>query len=178
MSLNSYNSTTGELTNIASGSRTWIGTKAEWQALVSSGTAPKNCLVAIIDDVTEDIDHQITTSDWLDDTNYFLVDADYRRYLTKKGNTCHLHFLCACATPSTSWVNVLKIPEGANPAHSFVGTAANPYNSDTNVVNLQYNIINPAQGSDYYLQLRWGETPPSGSSYISYFVDITYVTEK
>lgn len=50
MSLNTYNPSTQALTNIASGSRIWTGTKEEWQALVNAGTAPKNCLVAITND--------------------------------------------------------------------------------------------------------------------------------
>ena len=42
MSLNKYNPTTGELTNIASGSRIWTGTKEEWATLVQAGTALRN----------------------------------------------------------------------------------------------------------------------------------------
>ena len=66
MSLNKYNPTTGELTNIASSSRIWTGTKAEWNALVQAGTAPRNVLVAITDDeqapsdtVTEDDENAV-----------------------------------------------------------------------------------------------------------------------
>lgn len=50
MSLNTYDSSSGTLTNIASGSRIWTGTKEEWAALVQAGTAPRNVLVAITDD--------------------------------------------------------------------------------------------------------------------------------
>lgn len=50
MSLNTYDSSSGTLTNIASSSRIWTGTKAEWNALVQAGTAPRNVLVAITDD--------------------------------------------------------------------------------------------------------------------------------
>lgn len=50
MSLNTYDSSSGTLTNIASSSRVWTGTKAEWNALVQAGTAPRNVLVAITDD--------------------------------------------------------------------------------------------------------------------------------
>lgn len=50
MSLNKYNSTTGQLENIASGARTWVGTKAAYESARQAGTLPTNCLIAITDD--------------------------------------------------------------------------------------------------------------------------------
>ena len=50
MSVSRYNSTTGELEAIASGSRTWVGTKSAYQAEKQAGTLPTNCLVVITDD--------------------------------------------------------------------------------------------------------------------------------
>ena len=50
MSLNTYNAQTQSLTNIASGSRTWIGTKAEHDAARQAGTLPLNAMICITDD--------------------------------------------------------------------------------------------------------------------------------
>lgn len=52
MSINKYNPTTGSLEAISQG-RVWVGTKAEWEATVQSGSYPKNVLVAITDDEQE-----------------------------------------------------------------------------------------------------------------------------
>lgn len=59
MSLNKYDSSTGELINIASGSRTWIGTKAAYDAAKQAGTLPLNALICITDD-EEDYCHYST----------------------------------------------------------------------------------------------------------------------
>ena len=53
MSLNRYNSTTGQLDNIASGQRVVIYTKAAYEAAKSAGTLPADTLVMITDDVKE-----------------------------------------------------------------------------------------------------------------------------
>lgn len=52
MSVNKYNASTGELTNIASGQRTWVGTRAAYDAAKTAGTLPNNCLIIITDDET------------------------------------------------------------------------------------------------------------------------------
>ncbi len=65
MSINKYNATTGSLEAISQG-RVWVGTKAEWEATVQSGSYPKNVLVAITDDETEvnavDVTSQLTNT--------------------------------------------------------------------------------------------------------------------
>ncbi len=55
MSINKYNAITGSLEAISQG-RVWIGTKAEWEATVQSGSYPKNVLVAITDDEQGPVD--------------------------------------------------------------------------------------------------------------------------
>lgn len=59
MSVNRYDASTGELVTLASGTRTWIGTKAAYEAAKSAGTLPNNCLIAITDD-EEDHNHYST----------------------------------------------------------------------------------------------------------------------
>ena len=59
MSLNKYNAITGELENIASGQRTWVGTRAAYDAAKQAGTLPTNALVCITDD-EEDYCHYST----------------------------------------------------------------------------------------------------------------------
>lgn len=59
MSLNKYNATTGELENIASGQRTWVGTRAAYDTAKQAGTLPTNALICITDD-EEDYCHYST----------------------------------------------------------------------------------------------------------------------
>lgn len=60
MSLNKYDSSTGELTNIASGSRIWTGTKAAYDAQKQAGTLPNNALIVITDDEQQTEAEQIS----------------------------------------------------------------------------------------------------------------------
>lgn len=53
MSLNTYDSSSGTLTTIASASRLWTGTKAQYDAQKTAGTLPNNCLIVITDDEVE-----------------------------------------------------------------------------------------------------------------------------
>lgn len=53
MSVNRYDPETGSLTAIASGSRTWIGTKAQFNEQKTAGTLPQNCIAIITDDEQE-----------------------------------------------------------------------------------------------------------------------------
>lgn len=50
MSVNRYNASTGELTSLATGSRTWVGTREAYEQAKQAGTLPNNCLIAITDD--------------------------------------------------------------------------------------------------------------------------------
>ena len=53
MSVNKYDSTTGTLTTLATGDRTWVGTKAAYDAQKQAGTLPNDCLIVITDDEVE-----------------------------------------------------------------------------------------------------------------------------
>lgn len=79
MSLNTYDSSSGTLTNIASGSRIWTGTKEEWAALVQAGKAPTNTIVMI----TNDEDDTIATEVIKDDSRAVTSGAVYD-YLNDK----------------------------------------------------------------------------------------------
>lgn len=50
MSVNKYDSASGELVTLASGTRVWLGTKAAHEKAVSDGTMPNNCMVGLVDD--------------------------------------------------------------------------------------------------------------------------------
>jgi len=68
MSVNKYNDQTGELTTLANGSRTWIGTKAAHDAAKQAGTLPNNCLIAITDDSEDNnysTDEKLTGKYWI-----------------------------------------------------------------------------------------------------------------
>lgn len=63
MSVNRYDASTGELTNIASGQRTWVGTKAAYNAAKQAGTLPNNALICITDDENDTIADAVTNGD-------------------------------------------------------------------------------------------------------------------
>lgn len=54
MSVNKYDSTTGQLTTLASGQRMWVGTKNAHSNAIADNTMPNNCMVCITDDYAED----------------------------------------------------------------------------------------------------------------------------
>ena len=63
MSVNKYNSQTGELTTIASGQRTWIGTKEAYEQQKQAGTLPTDCLICITNDEDDTIAEVVTEND-------------------------------------------------------------------------------------------------------------------
>ena len=63
MSVNKYNSQTGELTTIASGQRTWIGTKEAYEQQKQAGTLPTDCLICITNDEDDTIADAVTEND-------------------------------------------------------------------------------------------------------------------
>lgn len=60
MSVNKYNATTGELISLAGGTRTWIGTKAAYEAQKTAGTLPTDVLIIITDDEEQTEAEQIS----------------------------------------------------------------------------------------------------------------------
>jgi len=70
MSVNKYNASTGELTNLASGSRIWTGSEAAYKAEKSAGTLPTNAIIMITDDETDtchySTDETFTGMYWID----------------------------------------------------------------------------------------------------------------
>jgi len=63
MSVNIYNKDTGTLTALASGQRTWVGTKAAYNAAKQAGTLPNNCFIYIIDDEDDSVVNAVTNGD-------------------------------------------------------------------------------------------------------------------
>lgn len=53
MSINKYNSETGELVALAGGQQIWIGTQAAHDQAIAAGTMPNNCLVSILDNAED-----------------------------------------------------------------------------------------------------------------------------
>lgn len=71
MSLNKYDSSTGELTTLASGTRMWIGTKSAHELAITNGTMPNNVMVCVTDDQQDgnddySTDEMKTTRKWID----------------------------------------------------------------------------------------------------------------
>ncbi len=169
MSVNKYNATTGELENIASGQRTVIYTKAAYDAAKQAGTLPTNCMVVITDDISEDIEKQISASDWQDSTYYTLVTADSRRYVIKKGNVCQIFFLVKVAQVATTWTTVLTgLPEPAQPS---IGTFSLRYKGYD---QLEWSIS--SQNGSGYISLRTGDTASASTS--GYYFNISYITKE
>ena len=75
MSVNKYNTTTGELETIASGQRTWVGTRAAYDAAKSAGTLPTNALICITDDEDDTIADAVTDGDSRAVTSNAVYDA-------------------------------------------------------------------------------------------------------
>lgn len=63
MSVNIYDSQSGSLQNIAAGQRTWIGTKAAYEAAKLAGTLPLNALICVTDDEDDTITDAVTKND-------------------------------------------------------------------------------------------------------------------
>ena len=81
MSVNRYDSTTGQLVTLAGGQRLWVGTKSAHDAAVSAGTMPNNCLVAITDDEEEynhySTDEKKTGEYWIDGKPIYRKVVDF-----------------------------------------------------------------------------------------------------
>ena len=79
MSVNRYDASTGELTNIASGQRTWVGTKAAYKSAKDAGTLPNNAIIAITDD-EQDHNHYSTEET---ETGIYWIDGKpiYRKVI-------------------------------------------------------------------------------------------------
>ena len=69
MSVNRYDASTGELKNIASGQRTWVGTQAAYRAAKQAGTLPNNAIIAITDD---EQDHNHYSTDEVETGMYWI----------------------------------------------------------------------------------------------------------
>ena len=80
MSVNRYDASTGELTNIASGQRTWVGTQAAYKAAKQAGTLPNNAIIAITDD---EVDHNHYSTEETE-TGMYWIDGKpiYRKVFT------------------------------------------------------------------------------------------------
>lgn len=83
MSVNKYDSTSGTLTSIAAGSRTWIGTRAAYDAEKQAGTLPTNCIIVITDDEvdmdtvpTENSPVAVTSGGLYDAFTWRVIDTD------------------------------------------------------------------------------------------------------
>ena len=101
MSVNRYDSTTGTLTTLASGDRTWVGTKAQYDAQKQAGTLPNNAIICITDDEA-DYNHYSTEET---PTGYYWIDGKpiYRKVLTG------LHFGNTVTTWTDSGVRLSNV---------------------------------------------------------------------
>ncbi len=119
MSVNKYDSTTGTLTSLASGARTWIGTKAAYDAEKLAGTLPTNCLIVITDDeeamdtvptedspvaVTSDGIYNALIKNTNDSVGIPSTDTHYSGtvWYEIKGGWCHFRCDLACISPVTN----------------------------------------------------------------------------
>ena len=79
MSVNIYDKNTGTLTALASGSQTWVGTKAQHDAARTAGTLPNGALICITDD---EVDHNHYSTDEVE-TGMYWIDGKkiYRKVI-------------------------------------------------------------------------------------------------
>jgi hypothetical protein len=91
LSVNKYDSTTGTLTTLASGGRTWIGTKAQYDAQRSAGTLPNNCMICITDDEVDynhySTDETFTGMYWIDGKKIYQKTVDLGSNVTISSTT-------------------------------------------------------------------------------------------
>ena len=91
MSVNKYNPTTGELTSLAGGTRTWIGTQAAYEAQKTAGTLPTDVLIIITDDEqqtdAEQISYNNTSSGLTADNVQDAIDEVNGKILLTTGTT-------------------------------------------------------------------------------------------
>ena len=79
MSVNIYDSQSGNLQNVASGQRTWVGTQEAYKAAKQAGTLPNNAIIAITDD---EKDHNHYSTDETE-TGMYWIDGKpiYRKVI-------------------------------------------------------------------------------------------------
>lgn len=83
MSINRYDSNTGTLTTLASGSRVWTGTKAAYDAQKAAGTLPTNAIICITDDEVDtchySTEETFTGMYWIDGKPIYrkVIDCGY-----------------------------------------------------------------------------------------------------
>lgn len=63
MSVNKYDHNSGQLTTLASGSRTWIGTKEAYESAKQAGTLPLNAIIMITNDEDDTIATEVIEDD-------------------------------------------------------------------------------------------------------------------
>ena len=108
MSVNRYDPTTGSLTNIASGQRTWVGTQAAYKAAKQAGTLPNNAIIAITDD-EEDHNHYSTDETF---TGNYWIDGKkiYRKVLRN----------VTMPKGTKQSIAIVNIPHGISNAGNFI----------------------------------------------------------
>lgn len=108
MSVNRYNASTGELTSLATGSRTWIGTREAYDQAKQAGTLPNNCLIAITDD-----EHSRNSEKISIDNTTVSANCEWRTYghgwAVKKDNVLYIQFSNLGVNANGGWVNLLDL---------------------------------------------------------------------
>ena len=81
MSVNRYDSISGTLTSLATGSRTWVGTREAYDQAKQAGTLPNNCLIAITDDEKDhnhySTEETLTGMYWIDGKPIYRKSCKY-----------------------------------------------------------------------------------------------------
>lgn len=135
MSVNRYDASTGELTNIASGQRTWVGTQAAYKAAKQAGTLPNNAIIAITDD-EQDHNHYSTEET---ETGMYWIDGKpiYRKVIE---------------TTSPTAVNIDTIIYSMGGIDSFIDMFGYVINPSYGTYN-QFMPLNWTRGMDTYITI-------------------------
>jgi hypothetical protein len=129
MSVNKYDASTGELTNIASGQRTWVGTQAAYKSAKQAGTLPNNTIIAITDD---EVDHNHYSTEETE-TGMYWIDG---KPIYKK--SCKYTGTIASGT----YISIMTLSDYESVV-SIVGTFKNA--NDGNVFPINYVFPNDGQ---------------------------------
>lgn len=163
MSVNKYDHASGNLTTLANGSRTWIGTKEVYESAKQAGTLPNDCLIAITNDEASPFDFDdkefVTTGLTYANAEYF------RGGYMKVGSLVFVDMSIDFLTTPTSTFSTHPEIQGLPPAKDMF--AAVPWVDNGG----NYGTVRMAFG-----EIRWPENSGAQAGLIA-TITFTYIAE-
>jgi len=144
MSVNIYDSQTGTLTGVASGQRTWVGTKTAYKSAKQAGELPNNAVIYITDD---EQDHNHYSTDEVETGMYWIDGKPIYRKVFKSSGITTISNAFTNLGEIISLTGVVYRTDG-NIIHAITGADESNlygcyvyYKKDTNTINFQARNI-------------------------------------